>query len=119
MFSEIYTNIIEHLDKPESIFIAALGGFILWAVKIAEHWNRSDENKISIFRYLTVHFVLFFWLPFLGAIVTIIYAYNGDHLGTILAFQVGLTSTVIIDKMIATGANQVAKASNIDTEPEQ
>jgi len=95
------------------IVVSCFGGIVLAMVKIAEHFNRPVENKITSCRY--IGYVLFFILgmPILGGGVTIVYLINGDQISSLLSFQIGLTSPAIIQTLIAKAANNLAK----ETEP--
>lgn len=92
------------------LLIAAIGGFILFAFSVAEHFNKSDEDKLGLIRYFGWFLFLFIGLPFLGVVMVGVYVLNGDKLSAILAFQVGLTSPAIVKALMSATANKMAKA---------
>lgn len=103
-FSAIGTQI--HL-----IILAALGGLILFAFSVAEHFNKKEEDKLAFSRYALWFLFLFFGLPFLGVVMVAVYIMNGDKLSALLAFQVGLTSPAIVKAFMSAAANKMAKSS--------
>ena len=90
------------------ITISCFGGLVLFGFKLTEYLNRTPEEKIESTRAVIIYALLFFCLPLLGAAVSIIYIINGDKMGAVLAFQVGLTSPAIAQGMAISAANKVA-----------
>ncbi len=85
--------------------IAFFGGLVLFGLKLAEHWNRPNEDKMSLKPYILFHGFLFLTLPILGSAVTAIYIVNGDKISSILSFQIGLTSPAIVQSMVIAAAD--------------
>jgi hypothetical protein len=102
------TPVTNHIDL---IVISLFGGLVLFGIKIAEHFMRPDQEKLSLFKYIGFTLFLFFVLPILGAGVTSIYLLNGDKISSILAFQIGLTSPAIVQSLIIAAANNLTKHS--------
>ncbi|MEB0014480.1 hypothetical protein QN416_23055 [Glaciimonas sp. Cout2] len=92
-----------------SLIVAGIGGLILYGVTIAEHWNRPPEAKLSSSRYVLWFVAMLIWLLFLAIILTAIYILNGDKMGVMLSFQVGLSSPAIVQNLLAIAANKVVK----------
>lgn len=92
------------------MIISILGGFVLFALKLAEHFMRDATDKMSIYRYVVYAISLFIFLPLLALIMTSVYLVNGDKISPVLAFQVGLTSPAIAQSMIIAAANKIAKS---------
>lgn len=107
---EILSESIDTL-APElpTILIAISGGLVLFAMKVTEHFNRPQQEKLSIPRYAAFFIWIFLGLPVLGGLMTSIYILNGDQISPILAFQVGLTSPAIVQSLIIAAANNTAK----------
>lgn len=101
------------------ILIAIIGGLVLWALKIAEHFLRAEQDKMPLGRYVFFVISLLLCLPALGGFVTSVYLMNGDKLSPILALQVGLTSPAIVQSLIIMAANNMAKKSVTVTLPGQ
>lgn len=101
------------------VVIAVAGGLVLWALKIAEHFMRAEQDKMPLAKYLFFVISLFVGLPFLGGFVTSVYIMNGDKLSPILALQVGLTSPAVVQSLIIAAANSLAKKGGTDTRPGQ
>ena len=95
-------------ENAPLLIIAACGGFVLFGLKIADHFVRAATDKYTPIRYAGVFVSLFVALPLLGCVVAGIYIVNGDKLSPILAFQVGLTSPAIVQSLIVVAANQMA-----------
>lgn len=91
------------------IIIALFGGFVLFGMKISEHFMKQEQDKLPLVKYIGFTISLFFALPALGAAVTCIYLLNGDRISTILAFQIGLTSPAIVQSLIIAAANNMAQ----------
>lgn len=89
--------------------IACFGGFVLFALKMVEHFNRDPVDKLSNQRYVTYLLFLLIALPVLGGGVVAIYLANGDKISPVLAFQVGLTSPAIVQSLIIAAANNLSK----------
>lgn len=100
------------------LLIAAIGGLILFSFSVAEHFNKSSEDKLGLVRYSGWFLFLFVGLPLLGVIMVGVYVLNGDKLSAMLAFQVGLTSPAIVKNLMSTTANRMAKGA-AQTTPEQ
>ena len=107
------------LSQWHLLFIAAIGGFILFAFSVAEHFNKSNEDKLGLVRYFGWFVFLFLGLPFLGVVMVGVYVLNGDKLSAMLAFQVGLTSPAIVKALMSATANKMAKDGQTLIEPEQ
>lgn len=116
MLTEWITFANQHTD---TLMFAGIGGFLLWTNKVREHYNRPEESKMGILRYLGVHFIMLLWLPLIGTFVAFLYLKNGDTLGALLSFQVGLSAPAILDVFMARGANLVAQKLPVNTDPEQ
>lgn len=54
--SSIYEALI---SQGHLLIIAAIGGLILFAFSVAEHFNKSEEDKLSIVRYFAWFLFLF------------------------------------------------------------
>ena len=89
--------------------IACFGGVVLFALKMVEHFNRPEQNKLTARRYATAFVFLFLALPILGGAVVAIYLANGDKISPVLAFQVGLTSPAIVQSLIIAAANNLSR----------
>lgn len=106
------------LSQWHLITIAGIGGIILFAFSVVEHFNRSIEDKLSTLRYVVWFLFLLFGLPFLGILMESVYILNGDKLSAMLSFQVGLTSPAIVKALMSETANQL-KNSSVTTESGQ
>ncbi|MBH1658483.1 hypothetical protein I5V54_07835 [Stenotrophomonas maltophilia] len=100
------------------IGVAFFGGLVLFFLKVADHFNRKKSAKYTGYRYAGYMAYLFLTLPVLGAAVATIYLSNGDKLSTILAFQVGLTSPAIVQRLIVAAADSFSK-EGVATSPGQ
>lgn len=93
------------------ICIALFGGLVLFGLKFAEHFMRSEQDKLPLGKYIIFFIGLLLALPLLGVGVTSVYILNGDKLSPILALQVGLTSPAIVQSLIIAAANSLAKST--------
>jgi hypothetical protein len=96
------------LDNVHLVWVSCFGGIVLFGLKVTEYVIRAPEDKSTPLRAFFVHTLLLICLPVLGAGVSIIYILNGDKMGAVLAFQVGLTSPAIVQSMIIAAANRAA-----------
>ena len=110
MISNDPTIIESLMAQWHLLFIAGIGGFILFSFSLTEHFNKSDEDKLDWARYSIWFIFLFIGLPALGVIMVGVYVLNGDKLSAMLAFQVGLTSPAIVKALMSATANKMAKA---------
>jgi hypothetical protein len=111
---ELIQSILEILKPSLGIIVVSfLGGFILFGIKLSEHFNRKPTDKHSFMRYLGFTLFIFISLPCLGAIVTSVYLLNGDQIGYILALQLGLTSPAIVQSLVSTAANSMAENQTV------
>jgi len=110
-----FVQSIHAILKPDigMIAVSFLGGLILFGIKLSEHFNRKPTDKHSSFRYIGFTIFIFISLPCLGAIVTSVYLLNGDKIGYILALQLGLTSPAIVQSLVSTAANNMAKNQTV------
>lgn len=114
------TAIMDVLSShPDIIMIAFFGGLVLFGVKVSQHFMRSEQDKLSLGRYIGFLISLLLALPFLGAGVTCIYILNGDKISTLLAFQIGLTSPAIVQKLVSAAANNMAQHTTPVVTPQQ
>lgn len=90
------------------VIVAAIGGVILFAFNLVEHFNRAKEDKLGFARYMAFFVFLFIGLPALGIVMVGVYLLNGDQLSPLLAFQVGLTSPAIVQSFLVAAANKLA-----------
>ncbi|WP_175016790.1 hypothetical protein [Massilia sp. YMA4] len=93
------------------IAISVFGGYVLFGLKLAEHFMRAAADKMPLRRYVVCFSALFVVLPVLGGSMTAIYLMNGDKLSPILALQAGLTSPAIVQSLIIAAAHSVSKNS--------
>ena len=114
--SIIPSSISAHYDL---IIVSIIGGFVLSALKIAEHFSRKDSDKLKPIKYFGFFLFVLLGLPVLGGIVAGVYIMNGDKISPILAFQIGLTSPAIVQKLIIAYANNMAKNSSPALQPDQ
>lgn len=91
----------------EPLLWSCLGGIILSGYSVYVQQNRPVEKKLSFIKSLGYFFLLFSTFPILGMIVSSLYISNGDKLGSILSFQLGLTSPSIIKGMLVSKANKM------------
>jgi len=91
------------------IFISAFGGFILFIFKVSEHFQKPPEEKLTFFQYIFWVIAIFLLFPILGCGMVTIYLANGDKIGALLSFQVGLTSPAIVQNLMVSAANQRLK----------
>lgn len=114
--SNYFFTIFEKLSpSSDLVLIAIFGGLVLWGLKIAEHFRRSDQDKMPLAKYLFFVVSLLFVLPLLGGFVTSVYILNGDKLSPILALQVGLTSPAVVQSLIIAAANNLARNASTVT----
>ncbi len=107
IFSEQIVNLVS--ANVHLVTISCFGGLVLFGLKMAEYINRTPEDKMESKRAFIIYALLFLCLPLLGAAVSTIYIVNGDKMGAVLAFQVGLTSPAIVQSMVIAAANNAAK----------
>lgn len=93
------------------IAISVFGGYVLFGLKLAEHFMRAAADKMPMRRYVACFTALFVVLPVLGGSMTAIYLMNGDRLSPILALQVGLTSPAIVQSLIIAAAHSMSKTA--------
>lgn len=101
------------------IAVSLIGGWVLFGLKCAQHFNRAEVDKMALVRYLGYVIALFFGLPLQGAVVAGIYLLNGDKISTLLAFQIGLTSPAIVQSMIIAAANTYVGKGQTEVGPQQ
>ena len=88
------------------ILISAFGGLVLFVMKVSEHFHKPIEEKLTRFQYIFWVLAIFFIFPILGGGMVAIYLANGDKIGAVLSFQVGLTSPAIVQGLVISAANQ-------------
>jgi lipid-A-disaccharide synthase-like uncharacterized protein len=101
------------------IAISVFGGYVLFGLKMAEHFMRSAPDKMPLARYVACFTALFVVLPVLGGSMTAIYLMNGDRLSPILALQVGLTSPAIVQSLIIAAAHSMSRSTAPRVHPGQ
>ena len=74
------------------IAISVFGGYVLFGLKLAEHFMRSAPDKMPLGRYVACFTALFVVLPVLGGAMTAIYLMNGDRLSPMVVPRCGFTS---------------------------
>jgi hypothetical protein len=96
-------------SQSHLLITGAFGGLILCGTKVAAHFNKLSEDKLSAVRYSGWLLFILIVLPFLGLALVGVYILNGDKLSAVLALQVGLTSPAIITSLMSVTANGMAK----------
>lgn len=109
MLIETATEWSALIDQLHLIIIAGIGGVILFAFSLVEHFNRAEDDKLGFARYMAFFIFLFIGLPALGVIMVGVYLLNGDQLSPLLAFQVGLTSPAIVQSFLVVAADKLAQ----------
>lgn len=94
------------------VVVSAFGGLVLFGFKLIEHFNREQHDKMPLIRYIGFFVFLLITLPMLGLSITLIYLMNGDEISVILAFQIGITSPAIIQKIITSTADGMSKSAS-------
>lgn len=101
--------------NTDVLLIATIGGVVLFGLQLASHFQRKELDKLSKGRYAVFFLFSIICLPASAAIVSGLYILNGEKLGVLLAFQVGLSSPAILKSLIVASADKVFSKNTVAT----
>jgi hypothetical protein len=114
-----YQDLVSLLtDNLGTLLFSLFGALILTFKAIKEHIDRDPKDKMSYGKY---SIYLFGWLvgyPISGVTVASSYLASGNHFGSWLALQIGLTSPAILAGILSGGANAIS-SRGVETVPGQ
>ena len=102
-----FAKLVVLADNADLLCVSAVGGIVLFGVKLAAHFKRARAEKFSSRDYALSFASQLIALLGLALVMASVYILNGDKMSALLAFQVGISSPVIVQGLMVAGADQL------------